>query len=90
MSPAIGWRTEIEPVAVKGARLALIRQTYRDAAEDDRPVTVELLTVLEVDGDGLIRDVILFDPGDIDAACEELDARHVEGEPADAKHAGGR
>ncbi|OBB08115.1 hypothetical protein A5662_00810 [Mycobacteriaceae bacterium 1482268.1] len=71
-----GWRTEIEPVAVRGSRLALVRQAYRDADAIGQPITVELLTVLEIDGGGRIRDAILFDPGDIDAACEELDARY--------------
>jgi hypothetical protein len=76
------WRLEIEHVAVRGSRLCLTRQTVRDTDQADGPITVELLTVLEVGGDDQAHDSINFDPDDIDAAFEELEARYLAGEAA--------
>ena len=42
------WRLEIEPVAIRGDRLALSRETFRDTDEVDQPITVELMTLMEV------------------------------------------
>jgi hypothetical protein len=50
--------------------------------EADRPITVEFLHVMEVSHSGLAQDIISFDPNDIDAAFEELDARYLAGEAA--------
>ncbi|MDA4107761.1 regulator [Mycobacterium holsaticum DSM 44478] len=79
------WRTEVEPVALRGSRLALIHQTYRDTAVPDQPIAVDILTIAEVD-DALIGDVVNFDPDDLDAAYEELDARYLAGEAATHAH----
>jgi class 3 adenylate cyclase len=79
------WRTDIRPLAVRGSRLALIRQAYRDTDEASQPIAVELLTVAEVD-DGLIGDVVNFDVDDFEAALEELDARYIAGEAAEHAH----
>jgi len=67
---------EIESVAIRGSRLGLTRDRYRDTAESDRPITVELLTVTEVDDD-LVRDTVLFDADDINGAFDELTARWI-------------
>ncbi|MGO9155528.1 AAA family ATPase, partial [Mycobacterium sp.] len=69
------WRMEVEPVAIRGSRLSLVRQTYRDTADSVRSVTVDLLTVLEVDGDGVAQDFVNFDPDDINGAMAELTDR---------------
>jgi hypothetical protein len=71
------WRLEIEPVAIRGSRLGLIRERYCDTSYSDRTVTAELLTLTEVDDEGLVRATILFDPDDIDAAFEELTSRWI-------------
>ncbi|OBG13160.1 regulator [Mycolicibacterium celeriflavum] len=80
------WRTDITPVAVRGSRLALIRQTYRDTAEADRPITVELISVLEVTDDELVFDIVNFDLVDLDAALAELEVRYLAGEAAAHAH----
>ena len=77
-----GWRQEVEPIAIRGSRLSLTRERYRDVDDPDRPIVVELLRVLEVGDDGLAHDTVSFDPDDIDAAFEELDARYLAGEAA--------
>ncbi|MGV0606722.1 BTAD domain-containing putative transcriptional regulator [Mycolicibacterium sp. XJ1904] len=77
-----GWRTDIEAVAIRGSRLSLIHQTYRDIADKERPITVELLSVLVVDDDGLVTEIVNFDLDDLDAAFEELETRYLAGEAA--------
>ena len=74
------WRIELEPVAIRGSHLGLTRDSYCDTSYSDRTVTAELLTLTEVDDEGLVRATILFDPDDLDAAFAELDARYVAGE----------
>nr|WP_256364324.1 BTAD domain-containing putative transcriptional regulator [Mycobacterium sp. GA-1285] len=77
-----GWRTAIKTVAIRGSRLSLIHQTYRDFADTERPITVELLTIVEVDDDDLVADIVNFDSDDIDAAFGELETRYLAGEAA--------
>ncbi|MCW2561660.1 MAG: putative ATPase, partial [Mycobacterium sp.] len=76
------WRMEVEPIAVRGDRLGLTRERWRDTAEADRPITVEALTLTEVTGDELVHHTEVFDPDDIDQAFTALDARYVAGEAA--------
>ena len=47
---------------------------------------VEVLSVTEIDADDRIAAVVAFDPDDIDAAFEELDARYLAGEAAAHAH----
>jgi hypothetical protein len=77
------WRLEVEPIAIRGSRLSLTRDCYRDAGDPDRTVVVELLHLVEVDTTGLMRHTVTFDPDDIDAAIAELDARYLAGEGAE-------
>ena len=42
----------------------------------------EVLAVVEIDADNRIVASVVFDPDDIDAAFEELDARYLAGEAA--------
>jgi hypothetical protein len=77
-----GWRLEVEPIAIRGSRLSLTRGRYRDIDHADRPIAVELLHVVELGDDGLMHDTVNFDPDDIDAAFEELEARYLAGEAA--------
>jgi tetratricopeptide (TPR) repeat protein len=76
------WRMEVEPVALRGSRLSLTRECYRDTDDADRPIAVELLNVTEVSAGNLVQDIVAFDPDDIEAAFEELDARFLAGEAA--------
>jgi hypothetical protein len=77
---------EMKPIAVRGSRLSLTCERSRDTEDVDGPVTIELLTVVEVADDGLVHDTVSFDPNDIDAAFEELDARYLAGEAAEFAH----
>ena len=69
-----------EPIATRGSRLSLAHEVWRDNSQANHPVAVELLTVMEVSDTGLLRVGVAFDPDDIDAAFEELDARYLAGE----------
>ncbi|WSE58977.1 BTAD domain-containing putative transcriptional regulator [Mycolicibacterium sp. ND9-15] len=80
------WRMEIEPVATRGCRLALSRYLIRDTDEADRPITIEVLLVTEVNDDGLFCRSVTFDPDDIDGAFVELDGRYLAGEAARYAH----
>jgi hypothetical protein len=77
-----GWRLDVAPIAIRGTRLALTRDTMRDTEDAELPITAEHLTVTEVIADGLMRNSVLFDPDDIEAAFAELDARYIAGEGA--------
>jgi hypothetical protein len=80
------WHLEVEPIALRGHRLGLTRERWRDTDEADRPITVESLTLTEVTRDELAHHTLVFDPDDIDAAFAELDARYLAGEAAGYAH----
>ena len=65
---------ELEPIAIRGDSLALMRGSLRG---DETDFVGGALVVNEVDSQGRGIANILFDPDDLDAAMEELDRRHV-------------
>ena len=73
-------------IATRGERLALtrIRSSNRDPRQGD--FGVEMLNIVEIDTDGRIVAHVEFDPNDIDAAFEELEARYLAGEAAAHAH----
>jgi hypothetical protein len=71
------WRVQVEPVAIRGDRLALIRTIWRDTDFADRPIVAEILNVGEVGDDDLLRYTVNFDPDDINDAFAELTARWI-------------
>jgi hypothetical protein len=73
----LGWRREIQPVAIRGHRLALTRERYRDTDEADRPITAETYALTEVADDELVCHTAVFDVNDIDAAMSELTVRWI-------------
>jgi hypothetical protein len=77
---------EFENVAIRGSQLSLSRQVFRDTDEPARPITLEVLLLTEISDQNLARNLVLFDPDDIDAAFEELDARYAAGEAAAHAH----
>lgn len=81
-----GWRMEIQPVAVRGTRLAILRVCWVDESLPERPVTNELLVVTELSTDGLIDLIVAFDPADTATATEELESRYLAGEAAPYSH----
>nr|WP_264010647.1 BTAD domain-containing putative transcriptional regulator [[Mycobacterium] manitobense] len=76
------WQMTIEPVAIRGERLSLTREMTCDIDDPDVPVIFEMLTLTEVSTDGTVSYTAFFDPDDIDAAYEKLDARYLAGEAA--------
>jgi class 3 adenylate cyclase len=72
--------TMVGVMAVRGARLALIRSRGSgpdpEAIQDDAPI------VIEIDADGRFAAVVAFDLDDFYAAIAELDARYLAGEAA--------
>ena len=69
-------------IAIRGQRLVLARVAL--SGQDPRPDAfhAEALRLVETEADGRIAAVIFFDPDDIDAAFDELDARYLAGEAA--------
>ena len=72
--------TTSDVIATRGERLALLR--IRMSIRDHEPSEfgLESLNIVEIDTDVRIAAIITFDPDDIDAAFEELDARYLAGE----------
>ena len=67
-------------IATRGARLALRR--VRASGRDPEAIASEALQIVEIDSDGRIAALVIFDLEDIDAAFAELDARYLAGEAA--------
>ena len=67
-------------IATRGARLALIR--VRASGRDPEAIASEAPQIVEIDSDGRIAALVIFDLEDIDAAFAELDARYLAGEAA--------
>jgi ketosteroid isomerase-like protein len=63
-------------LATRGDRLALDRMALTSAARHGGLAEFEMLNVVEVDATGRRVAVVAFDPGDLDAAYAELDARY--------------
>lgn len=76
------WRLNIDHISIRGSRLSLVHQRYRDTDDDSQPVTIEHLAVVEINDDGLMHDFVNFDSDDLDSALAELDARYLAGEAA--------
>jgi class 3 adenylate cyclase len=74
-----------EVIAIRGERLVLGR-TRSAGSERPESFRVDALDIVEIDADGRIASHVAFDLVDIDAAFEELDARHGVGEAAAYAH----
>jgi hypothetical protein len=72
-------------IATRGERVALMR-TCVSGGQLPEAFGLELLTIIEIDSDNRISSGIQFDPDDIDAAFEELEARYLAGEAAEHSH----
>ena|GEM_PF-2009695 len=65
-------------LATRGERLAFFRLTlHGDVGDDGGPLEIEHLWIGGVDDDGRCDAIVLFEPGDLDVAYVELDARYV-------------
>ena len=70
----------VNAVAIRGERLVLAR--VRAAGRDAETIQNDALNVVEVDADGRIATVVVYDLEDFDAAVAELEARYTAGEAA--------
>ena len=70
-------------IATRGGRLALVRSRF--SGRDQRPEAfhTDLLDIVEINPNSRLAAHVVFDPDDIDAAIEELDARYLAGEAAE-------
>ena len=75
----LGRFRHLETLAIRGDRLALSRRLYV-AIEQGVDFESERLVIDEIDEQGLVVAAVFFDPDDLDAAFDELDARFSEGE----------
>jgi hypothetical protein len=69
-------------LATRGGRLALTRTRFSDHDHGPEAVLREVLAIVEINVDERIVATVVFDPDDVEAALEELDARYLAGEAA--------
>ena len=69
-------------IATRGERLALSRDRFSRQDQEPGAFPVEVLAVVEINADNCIAAGVAFEPDDIEAAFEELDARFLAGEGA--------
>lgn len=74
------------PIALRGNRLCLSRIQWEQRQAGPNPFTAETLELSEVDAEGLETTRVVFDPDDVEAAFQELDARYLSGEAAAHAH----
>ena len=69
-------------IAIRGEHLVLCRSCI--SGEDEQPggFRIEMLNIVETTAEKRILARVAYDPDDIDAAIEELDARYIAGEAA--------
>ena len=82
----IGANIAMTVIATRGGRLALCRTSVDGTDSQPGAFRIELLNIVEIYADNTIAGGVLFDPDDIDAAFEELDARYVAGDAAAHAH----
>ena len=70
-------RVRIEHLATRGERLSLSRSRWLVAGDPVGPSEIEWLDLIEVDDEQRVALQVSFDPGDIEAAYAELDARYA-------------
>ena len=71
-------------IATRGDHLVLARHDF--SVSDWPDAGQNVIYVVETNGDNRLSAHVVFDPDDIDAAFEELDARYLAGEAAADAH----
>ena len=69
-------------IATRGARLILGRVRFSGGEHGPESVVTDVLGLVETNADNRIAATVVFDPDNLDAAIEELDARYLAGEAA--------
>src|SRR5262249_17784251 len=80
-------RFQSEVLATRGGRLAFTRVRFEGSNRSAGPSEVEFLSVVEGNDRGDRIAHVMFDPDDLEAAYDELDARYLAGEAAPFRHA---
>jgi DNA-binding SARP family transcriptional activator len=82
------WATNVTStvIATRGGRLALMRLRFSGRDQGPERFVTEPLTLVEINADEQVVDIVSFDLDDTDAAFEELDNRYLAGEGADHAH----
>ncbi len=75
-----------DPIATRGERLVLARTRYSHSDNHPQPFDVDLLNIVEINADGRIGAVVIFDLEDFDAAIAELESRYIAGEAGAYAH----
>ncbi len=70
------WQVEFDTLATRGTNFALMAQRWSKV--DDPGTSLEHLSVVRVDSDGLIDLAVMFDPDDLASAVDELNRLHLE------------
>jgi hypothetical protein len=84
----IGVKTSTSKVvATRGERLVLCRTCISDEDHEAAGFRIEMLIIVETSADNRILARVAYEPDDIDAAFDELDARYLAGEAAAHSHA---
>ncbi|ORW93864.1 hypothetical protein AWB92_11995 [Mycobacterium sp. IEC1808] len=81
-----GAHTTLGVIATRGERLALTRICSSNSDLPHGAFRSEMLSIVEIDADERLTAHVVFDPEDLDAAFEELDARYLAGEAAAHAH----
>ena len=71
-----------ELIATRGQRLVLGRVRWSASDQGAEAFQSEALCITEVEGDGQIAAIVMFDPDDLEGAIAELDARYLAGDAA--------
>ncbi|MDT5080135.1 MAG: hypothetical protein QOJ80_4772 [Mycobacterium sp.] len=77
-----GARIESTAIATRGDRLVLTHH-YLSVGDGPEAIRGEFVDVVDINAEDQLLSHVVFDPDDIDAAFEELDARYLAGEAAD-------
>ena len=72
----------VEVIAIRGERLVLARVRYWGPDKQPQAFPLEMFCLVETNLDDRMSAFVAFDPDDIDAAFEELDARFLAGDGA--------
>ncbi|MBE1548486.1 class 3 adenylate cyclase [Mycobacterium sp. OAS707] len=73
-------------IATRGRRLVLAHARFSVADQRPDAFQNEGLTLVEIDSQERVTDVVMFDPDDIDAAFGNLESRYLAGEAAAYEH----
>ena len=84
--PRVDERRRTAVIATRGGRLVLGRVRFSGGEHGPEAFVTDVLGIVETNADNRIAATVVFDPDDLEAAIEELDARYLAGEAAAHSH----